>query len=116
MFTAAAAHLTNLASTVVAAGIFDWADSKTSQASSTLQKVLILVGLLVAVTIAWRGKTIGSAIIGICVGGLIAAIPTLIEWFGGSVSDETNNSAPYTGGLVGQHIEYAKAALIAYKA
>lgn len=102
-------------STILAAGIFDWANDKANQASSTMQNILIVVALIVAVTIAWKGKTVGSVILAIVIGGLIASIPALIEWFGGSAKQETNSSAPH-GGLLGQHVDYAKAAWIAHKA
>lgn len=105
--TALTTHAVNAAATVQAAGIFDWVDEKTSAAQKTVAGVLILAGLIVGLVIAWRGKSVGSVLMGIVVGGLIAALPFLISFFGDRVQGETTPAA------AAHVITYAHAALTA---
>ena len=88
MFSTAMVHVNNLVNVGMQGGVFDWVDEKSSAAQNTIRGLLIVIGLIVAIIIAWRGKTVGS------VGGLIASLPALISFFGGKTAEETNASAP----------------------
>ena len=94
MFNNAVVHVNNVVNVPMEGGVFDWVDEKSSAAQATIAGLLIVVGLIVALIIAWRGKTVGSVIMGIVVGGLIASLPALISFFGGKTAEETNASAP----------------------
>lgn len=72
-----------------AAGVLDWINDKTAQTTTAIQGILVLVGLIVGMLIAWRGKNVGSVIMGILVGGLIAALPLLITFFSQRAVGET---------------------------
>lgn len=87
----------------VGAGLFDWINNKSQAAQNAIQGLLVLVGLIVGLVIAWRGKTVGSVILAVVVGGLIAALPALIQFFGGLSKGETQ-------GMV-HGVQYASAAL-----
>lgn len=90
MFQTAMASITNLAAVTVQTGVFDWVDEKSTAAQNTIRGLLIVIGLIVAIIIAWRGKTVGSVIMAIVVGGLIASLPALISFFGSKTAEETN--------------------------
>ncbi len=70
-------------------GVLNWVDDKTAQTTAVISGILVLVGLIVGLLIAWRGKNVGSVIMGILVGGLIAALPLLITFFSGLAVGET---------------------------
>ncbi|MBG6184736.1 putative membrane protein [Arthrobacter sp. CAN_A214] len=70
-------------------GVLDWVNDKTAQTTTAIQGILVLVGLIVGMLIAWRGKNVGSVIMGILVGGLIAALPLLITFFSQRAVGET---------------------------
>lgn len=72
-----------------AAGIFDWVNEKTTATQTAIQGVLVVLGLIVAIIIAWRGKNVGSVVMGIIVGGLIASLPMLIGFFSQRAAGET---------------------------
>lgn len=94
MFSTAMVHVNNLVNVGMQGGVLDWVDEKSSAAQNTIRGLLIVIGLIVAIIIAWRGKTVGSVIMAIVVGGLIASLPALIAFFGGKTAEETNASAP----------------------
>ena len=79
MFSTAMVHVNNLVNVGMQGGVFDWVDEKSSAAQNTIRGLLIVIGLIVAIIIAWRGKTVGSVIMAIVVGGLIASLPALIS-------------------------------------
>lgn len=80
----------NAASSVSAqGGVIDWVNDKTAQTTGAIAGILVLVGLIVGMLIAWRGKNVGSVIMGILVGGLIAALPLLINFFSQRAVGET---------------------------
>ena len=70
-------------------GVLDWVNTKTGETTTAIQGILVLVGLIVGMLIAWRGKNVGSVIMGILVGGLIAALPLLITFFSQRAVGET---------------------------
>lgn len=88
MFTTAITHITTAASLPQAGGIFDWVNEKTAATQTAIQGVLIVIGLIVGLIIAWRGKNVGSVVMGILVGGLICALPVLITFFSGAAGNE----------------------------
>lgn len=58
---------------VLAAGINDWVQTKSKETIVTLQVVGSLIGVVAALVIAAKGRfSIGSGIMGIIVGGVIA--------------------------------------------
>jgi hypothetical protein len=73
----------------VQSGVLDFVNEKTGQTTTAIQGILVLVGLIVGMLIAWRGKNVGSVIMGILVGGLIAALPILITFFSQRAVGET---------------------------
>ena len=73
----------------VPGGLLDFVNDKTAQTTTAIQGILVLVGLIVGMLIAWRGKNVGSVIMGILVGGLIAALPLLITFFSQRAVGET---------------------------
>lgn len=80
----------NAASAVSAqGGVIDFVNEKTAATTTAIQGILVLVGLIVGMLIAWRGKNVGSVIMGILVGGLIAALPLLISFFSDRAVGET---------------------------
>ncbi|WP_083906488.1 hypothetical protein [Acaricomes phytoseiuli] len=68
-------------------GIFGWFDDKTSQAERTIQGLLIVLGLVVAIIIAWK-RTITSIVLAILLGGLIMGLPTILKSFSGKTGEE----------------------------
>jgi len=70
-------------------GVLDWVNEKTAATTTAISGILVLVGLIVGLLIAWRGKNVGSVIMGILVGGLIAALPVLINFFSQRAVGET---------------------------
>lgn len=100
--TTATGQLAAASTSVQAAGIFDWVNEKTSATQAAIQGVLVVVGLIVGLIIAWRGKNVGSVIMGVLVGGLIVALPVLITFFSGAASSEVN-----AADTAGQMIAYA---------
>ncbi|WP_104056279.1 MULTISPECIES: hypothetical protein [unclassified Arthrobacter] len=89
-----------------AAGVFDWVNEKTAATQTAIQGILVVLGLIVALIIAWRGKNVGSVVMGIIVGGLIAALPMLISFFSERAAGETVGMD-----TANQMITYARAAL-----
>ena len=73
----------------VQGGVIDFVNQKTTETTGAIQGILVLVGLIVGMLIAWRGKNVGSVIMGILVGGLIAALPLLINFFSQRAVGET---------------------------
>lgn len=92
MFTAVITNITAAAADPQAAGIIDWVNTKTAATQTAIQGILIVVGLIVAIIIAWRGKTVGSVIMAVAIGGLIIALPTLITFFGGAAGEEVTTT------------------------
>lgn len=96
MFTTAiTVKAVEAASTIQAAGVFDWVNEKTDAAAATIQSLLVLAGLIVGLLIAWKGKSVGSVLMAIVVGGLIASLPFLITFFGARAKDETGTAASH---------------------
>lgn len=108
---AATVHVAQAMASMQATGLFDWVNDKTAQTQTAIQGILIVLGLLVAIIISWRGKNVGSVIMGVVIGGLIAALPALIIFFAGAAQQETAATGP--GGAAGQVAAYAQAAVLA---
>lgn len=108
---AATVHVAQATASIQATGIFDWINDKTAQTQTAIQGILIVLGLLVAIIISWRGKNVGSVIMGVVIGGLIAALPALIMFFAGAAQQET--TATGTSAAAGQVAAYAQAAVLA---
>lgn len=104
--TAITAKVATAAIVLQSTGIFGWVNDKTSQAELAIGGILVVVGLIVGLLIAWRGKNVGSVVMGIVVGGLIAGLPFLITFFAGRTQQEVN-----AAGI--EMITYAQAALTA---
>ena len=89
MNTLTTAAINTASSVSVQGGVLDFVNDKTAQTTTAIQGILVLVGLIVGMLIAWRGKNVGSVIMGILVGGLIAALPLLITFFSQRAVGET---------------------------
>lgn len=106
MFTNTITNITAAASTPQAAGVFDWINEKTAATQTAITGILIVVGLIVGLIILWRGKSVGAVIMGVLVGGLIAALPVLIGFFSTLAIGETTIDP-----TASQMITYAHTAL-----
>lgn len=87
----------------VSTDVFETVDSFTSAATASLGGILVLAGVIIGLTIAIRQKTVPGAIIGIVVGGLIAALGGIIVNVSG-VFEETFTSASPAHGISQTHV------------
>lgn len=87
----------------ISTDVFDTVDSFTSSASASVGGILVLAGIIIGLIIAIRQKTVGGAIIGIVVGGLIAALGGIIVSISG-VFEETFTSASPAHGISQPHV------------
>lgn len=87
----------------VSTDVFETVDSFTSAATASLGGILVLAGVVIGLMIAIRQKTVGGAIIGIIVGGLIAALGGIIVSLSG-VFEETFTSASPAHGISQPHV------------
>ncbi len=93
-------------------GIFEWVNEKTTATQTAIQGILIVVALIVGVMIAWRGKNVGSVVMGIIVGGLIASLPILITFFSSRAQGEVTGMNPTDAAdTASQMITYARAVI-----
>lgn len=106
MFTSVLTSISAAASDPQAAGVFDWVNEKTASTQTAIHGILIVIGLLAGLIIAWRGKSVGSVVMGILVGGLIAALPTLIGLFGNMAKEEVA-----AVGYIPEMVSYAHATI-----
>lgn len=69
--------------TIQAAGIFEWGNNILNNTQAILGSLLLVVGLVIFIIIAWRTKNIPGIIGGLIAGGIVAGAGVIIVAFSG---------------------------------
>lgn len=78
---------------VVASSLTEWAGNFVDDVDALIKTVLVVVGAIVAVVIIIKNPSVGRSIIGLVVGGFIAALPWLVGAVGGMIRGDVEASA-----------------------
>lgn len=77
---------------LVGSGVFDFVDRLVADTTGTLQGLVVLIGIIIAIVLGIKGRGIGGTIMGIAVGALICALPFIVPALGGSVEEEVEGA------------------------
>lgn len=80
-----------------AAGLFDTVNSLISNTQATVGSLLVLMGMLIFIIVAWRTKTLPGIIGGLVAGGIVAGAGAIVIAFSGiftqTIQETTTASA-----------------------
>ncbi|WP_431791719.1 hypothetical protein [Kocuria palustris] len=82
--------------------VFSYIDNLASDTQSTIGSILVVVGIIVALMISVQKRTFGGVIIGIAVGGAIAALGGIVVAFSGVFEQTATPNAASETAIVQQ--------------
>lgn len=82
--------------------VFSYIENLASNTQSTIGSILVVVGIIVALMISVQKRTFGGVIIGIAVGGAIAALGGIVVAFSGVFEQTATPNAASETAIVQQ--------------
>lgn len=82
--------------------VFSYIENLASNTQSTIGSILVVVGIIVALMISVQKRTFGGVIIGIAVGGAIAALGGIVVAFSGVFEQTATTNAASETAIVQQ--------------
>lgn len=83
---------------------FDTIDGLVNRTQATIGGVIGLAGIIIGLLIAVKARSVTGVIVGIVVGGLIAALGGLILWASGIFSDTLTSNAAGAPAVVNENV------------